>query len=279
MRARIVARFGRACNRGASLTRRGGARHRERVTLRTSLEPGEVHVWLSTAETAVDPAWLAAAREVMNAEERVRQDRFLFERNRRQFAVARVLVRQVLASYTGVPAHELRFVANQYGRPALVDGGEIEFNLSHTDGLAALAVARTREIGVDVEDAERRARPEEVADHFFAPAEVAGLMALPEAARRARFFDLWTLKEAYIKARGMGLAIPLDAFAYDLSRGREAIALAIDPSLADPSAGWRFHLEDATPRHRLALAARWPEGQAMRISRRWLGPAGAGRLG
>lgn len=248
------------------------------VTLPTSLEPGEVHVWLSTAETEVDAAWLAAARELMSAEERTRQDRFVFERNRRQFAVARVLVRQVLASYTGLQAHELRFVANQHGRPALVEGG-VEFNLSHTDGLAALAVARTREVGIDVEDADRRARPEEVADHFFAPTEVAGLMALPEAARRARFFDLWTLKEAYIKARGMGLAIPLDAFAYDLSRGREAIELTIDPSLADPRAGWQLHLEDATPRHRLALAARWPEGQAMRISRRWLGPAGAGRLG
>lgn len=250
------------------------------MTQRTSLEPGEVHVWLSTAETEVDAAWLAAARELMNAEERARQDRFLFDRSRRQFAVARVLVRQVLAGYTGVAARELRFAANQHGRPALVgcDHAGIDFNLSHTDGLAALAVTRTREIGIDVEDAERRARPEEVADHFFAPAEVAGLMALPEAARRARFFDLWTLKEAYIKARGMGLAIPLDAFAYDLSRGREAIDLAIDASLADPRAGWQFHLEDATPRHRLAVAVRWPEARPMRLSRRWLTPAGAGRL-
>lgn len=250
------------------------------MTERHNLAPGEVHVWLCAAESEVDAAWLSAARELMTAEERARQDRFLFERNKRQFAVARVLVRQTLAQYTGIAAPELRFTANQYGRPELVaEAATLEFNLSHTDGLAALAVTRAGEIGVDVEDAERRSRPEEVADHFFAPSEVAGLMALPEAARVARFFDLWTLKEAYIKARGMGLAIPLDAFAYDLSRGRAAIDLTIDPSLGDPRAGWEFRLEDATPRHRLALAVRCPEGQAAAVSYRWLAPAGPGRLG
>lgn len=236
-------------------------------------------MWLSTAETAVDADWLAAARELLNAEEQARHDRFLFARNRRQFMVARVLVRQVLAAYTGVPAAALRFVANAHGRPELAEPREgLRFNLSHTDGLVALALAREAELGVDVEDAERRARPEEVADHFFAPAEVAGLMALPPQARTRRFFDLWTLKEAYIKARGMGLAIPLDAFAYDLSGGRAAIDLAIDASLGDPRAGWQFHLEDPTPRHRLALAVRFAGGQAPAITRRWVCPSGPGRL-
>ncbi|MDC0669481.1 4'-phosphopantetheinyl transferase family protein [Nannocystis radixulma] len=250
------------------------------MTPQTNLPRGEVHVWLCAAETTVDADWLAAARGLMNAEEQARQDRFVFERNRRQFAVARVLVRQILADYTGIAASELCFSANSYGRPALVIAGErVEFNLSHTDGLAALAVTRIGEVGVDVEDAERRSRPEEVADHFFAPSEAASLMALPEDQRRARFFDLWTLKEAYIKARGMGLAIPLDAFAYDLSRGRAAIDLAIDASLGDPRAGWQFHLEDPTPRHRLALAVRLPEGHAPKVSYRWVGPAEPGRLG
>lgn len=249
------------------------------MTERQSLAAGEVHVWLCAAETQVDADWLAAARGLLNAEEQARQDRFVFERNRRQFAVARVLVRQILASYSGIAAAELRFVANQYGRPALVQAAALEFNLSHTDGLAALAVTRTGEIGVDVEDADRRSRPEEVAEHFFAPTEVAALMALPEGERRARFFDLWTLKEAYIKARGMGLAIPLDAFAYDLSRGRQAIDLAIDASLGDPRAGWEFFLDDPTPRHRLALAARLPEGHGTKVMYRWVGPTGPGRLG
>lgn len=245
-----------------------------------TLAAGEVHVWLSAAETAVDDDWLKAARALLSADELARHDRFMFARSRRQFTVARALVRQVLAAYTRVPAAALRFVANAHGRPELAEpAGALRFNLSHTAGLAALAVTRAGEIGVDVEDAERRARPEEVADHFFAPAEVAALMALPAGERRRRFFDFWTLKEAYIKARGLGLSIPLDAFAYDLSRGRAAIDLAIDPSLGDRRAGWHFALEDPTPRHRLALAVRLPDGAAPAITRRWVGPTGPGRLG
>ena len=238
-----------------------------------------MHVWLSTAESEVDEAWLTAARTLMNEEETRRHDRFVLARSRRQFTVARALVRQVLAGYTGIAARALRFSANQYGRPELAEGSELlRFNLSHTDGLVALAVTGAAEIGIDVEDAQRRSRPEEVADHFFAPAEVAGLMALPEAARPGRFFDLWTLKEAYIKARGMGLAIPLDGFAYDLSQGRAQIELAIAPALGDARAGWHFTLEDPTPRHRLALAVRFLKGEAPRIQRRWVCPGEAGRL-
>lgn len=241
---------------------------------------GEVHVWLCAGETTADDAWLTAALGLCNAEERARHDRFVFARSRRQFAVARALVRRVLAGYTGLAPEALAFVANEYGRPELTpDAGGLRFNLSHTDGLAALAVARGAELGVDVEDTARRARPDDVAEHFFAAAEVAGLMALPPAARTGRFFDLWTLKEAYIKARGKGLAISLGAFAYDLSRGRGAIELAIDPSLGDVRAGWRFLLADPTPRHRLALAVRFPGGAAPVIRSRWIWPEGPGLLG
>ena len=121
-------------------------------------------------------------------------------------------------------------------------------NLSHTDGLVALAVAKTP-VGVDVEDLQRRGRTVELSDRFFAPSEARALRALPEAAQRSRFFDLWTLKEAYIKARGQGLAIPLASFAFDLDHG----PLAFQPQPGDPII-WQFARMDPTPRHRLALA-------------------------
>lgn len=237
-------------------------------------------MWLCAGEATADEAWLAAALGLCNAEERARHDRFVFARSRRQFTVARALVRRVLAGYTGLAPEALAFVANEFGRPELDPGREgLRFNLSHADGLAALAVARDAEVGVDVEDTARRSRPEDIAEHFFAAAEVAGLMGLPAHARPRRFFDLWTLKEAYIKARGKGLAIPLGAFAYDLSRGPAAIELAIDPSLGDVRAGWHFTLADPTPRHRLALAVRLPGGRAPVIRARWIWPEGPGLLG
>lgn len=250
------------------------------MTDRWTLAAGEVHVWLCAGEATASEVWLAAALELCAPEERARHDRFVFARSRRQFAVARALVRRVLAGYTGLDPQALAFVANEYGRPELSPGREgLRFNLSHADGLAALAIAREAELGVDVEDTARRSRPEDIAEHFFAAAEVAALMRLPAEQRPRRFFDLWTLKEAYIKARGKGLSIPLGSFAYDLSRGPGAIELAIDPSLGDVRAGWHFTLADPTPRHRFALAVRFPGGRAPVLRTRWIWPEGPGLLG
>src|SRR5690606_33310169 len=93
------------------------------------------------------------------------------------------------------------------------------FNLSHTDGLIACAVSRGREVGVDVEWLDRRGGDIDVADRFFSRYEVQALYAQPPERRRDRFFRYWTLKESYIKARGMGLALPLDRFSFELDRG------------------------------------------------------------
>lgn len=231
-----------------------------------SLAPGEVHVWLTTPEDIADEALLAAYAGWMNQEEAARQGRFLFMRHRHQFLVARALVRTTLSRYADVGPRDWRFVVNGYGRPDIDPEhglGDFRFNLSHTDGLVAVAVARG-ELGVDVEDTWRRSHTDQIAEHFFAPREVAGLRSLPQERQHGRFFDLWTLKEAYIKARGMGLAISLHRFAYDLDTG-PAIALAIDPELGDSPQGWQFFLDAPTDRHRLALAVRFPNGEAPRI--------------
>ncbi|MBL9100844.1 MAG: 4'-phosphopantetheinyl transferase superfamily protein [Myxococcales bacterium] len=203
----------------------------------------------------------------MNPEEAGRQARFLFARHRHQFLVARALVRTTLSRYADLPPAAWRFVANGYGRPDIDPAhglGDLRFNLSHTDGLVAVAVARG-EVGVDVEDTWRRSHTDQIAEHFFAAGEVAGLRALPGERQHGRFFDLWTLKEAYIKARGMGLAISLQRFGYDLDTG-PAIALTIDPSLGDTPEGWQFYLDAPTDRHRLALAVRFPDGAPPRIA-------------
>lgn len=231
-----------------------------------SLAPGEVHVWLTTPEAIADEALLAAYMRWMNQEETARQARFLFARHRHQFLVARALVRTTLSRYADLAPADWRFVNNAYGRPDIDPEhglGDLRFNLSHTDGLVAVAVARG-EIGVDVEDTWRRSHTDQIAEHFFAPREVAGLRGLPQERQHGRFFDLWTLKEAYIKARGMGLAISLHRFAYDLDTP-PTIALTVDPELGDTPEGWQFYLDAPTDRHRLALAVRFPGGDAPRI--------------
>ena len=253
-----------------------------------SLAPGEVHVWLTTPESITDPELLATYAAWMNPVEAARQARFVFERHRQQFLVARALVRSTLSRYAAPAPDAWRFIHNQWGRPDLDPEhglGGLCFNLSHTDGLVAVAVARAGvdassastasqtacpELGVDVEDTWRRSHTDQIAEHFFAPAEVAALRALPPERQHGRFFELWTLKEAYIKARGMGLAISLHRFAYDLDRGK--VALEIDPTLGDVSAGWQFHCESPTERHRLALAVRFPGGEAARVSLRTVVP-------
>lgn len=232
-----------------------------------SLAPGEVHVWLTTPEAIADEELLAAYARWMNPEEAGRQARFLFARHRHQFLVARALVRTTLSRYADVSPAGWQFVTNAYGRPDVAPEhglGDLRFNLSHTDGLVAVAVARG-EVGVDVEDTWRRSHTDQIAEHFFAPREVSGLRRLPQERQHGRFFDLWTLKEAYIKARGMGLAISLHRFAYDLDGG-PAITLAIDPEVGDTPQGWQFYLDAPTDRHRLALAVRFPAGEALQIA-------------
>ncbi len=235
-----------------------------------SIAPGEVHVWLTTPETITDPALLARYAAWMNPDEAARQARFLFDRHRHQFLVARALVRSTLSRYAAQDPAAWAFVHNQWGRPDLDPAhglGELCFNLSHTDGLVAVAVARGRggcpELGVDVEDTWRRSHTDQIAEHFFAPDEVAALRALPPERQHGRFFELWTLKEAYIKARGMGLAISLHRFAYALDHG--GVALAIDPELGDVPAGWQFLLDAPTERHKLALAVRFPGGAPAQV--------------
>jgi len=230
-----------------------------------SLAPGQVHVWLTTPETITDPGLLATYAAWMNPEETARHARFMFERHRQQFLVARALVRTTLSRYAAVDAAAWRFVNNHWGRPDIDPEhglGDLRFNLSHTDGLVAVAVARG-ELGVDVEDTWRRSHTDQIAEHFFAPAEVLALRSLPPERQHHRFFELWTLKEAYIKARGMGLAIALHSFAYALEGPR--IGITIDATHGDVADGWQFMLGAPTERHRLALATRFPGGEPAQV--------------
>ena len=217
-----------------------------------------VHVDLVDAGDPEAWAQHEAYLALMSPDEHERMARFIFDRDRRQFLLTRALVRTMLSRYAAVPPAAWTFIANVHGRPEILDRPrgvpDLRFNLSHTDGLIACAVPIGREIGVDVEHIQRRLT-HDIAGRFFAPREVSDLKALPESEQPRAFFDYWTLKEAYIKARGFGLALPLADFAFTLAPPAPP-RIAFEPSLDDDPETWQFAQDWPTPHHRLGLAVR-----------------------
>ena len=232
-----------------------------------ALPPDEAHLWLVDPATWDHPALAARIRAWLTPAETARMERYVFARHRHEYLATRALCRAVLSRYVAVDPGAWRFVANAWGRPEVASPGApwLRFNLSNADGLLACLVARERDVGVDVEDTARPVDTHAMAPQVFAPAEVAALRRAGPAEHRARFFHYWTLKEAYIKARGMGLALPLDRFAFDLDAPDEVPRIAIDPSLGDEAASWQFVRLRPTPRHQLAVALRRGPDRDLRV--------------
>jgi len=231
------------------------------------LDDTQVHIWLTDPGRVTDSATLEAYDAIMTSEEREKQRRFRFERDRHDCLVTRALVRTTLSRYAAVPPTAWRFVHNRYGRPHLPPGQcdrDLRFNVSHTRGLIACAVTLGHEIGVDVEFMSRPGKTVEVADRYFSASEIGSLRALPAERRRERFFEYWTLKESYIKARGMGLALPLAQFSLVLD-GTPGIGIVFDTRLADDARHWQFELMRPTPEHMLALGVQRNPGADLDI--------------
>lgn len=177
-----------------------------------------------------------------------------------EFVAGRRLIREVLGALLGLQPPDVTLFESERGALSIdpSHASTLRFNLSHTEGLVVLAVAET-DVGVDVEWLDRPGRTVELADRYFAPAEAAALQALPIELQRDRFFDLWTLKESYIKARGLGLAIPLASFTFSgFDTSPPSLRVTVDPPYADrPDTAWSFGIWQLAP-HRLALAIPFP---------------------
>jgi 4'-phosphopantetheinyl transferase len=228
-----------------------------------ALNAGEVHVWCARPE---EIGGEAVARRFLAADELERAARYRLDGPRRLAVASRVLLRVVLSRYQPVAPADWRFAVGAHGRPIIAyGGGAPRFSVSKAAGLVVCAVA-VGDVGVDVESL-RRAAPMQVADRFFAPAEIAALRALPERERASRFFDYWTFKESYVKARGLGLSLPLAKFVIVLDEGPPRIE--IDPSLADHGASWRLAQLKPTPEHVVSLCVRRGVGPEGEIMLRW----------
>jgi 4'-phosphopantetheinyl transferase len=230
------------------------------------LPENEVHVWYARCERWPDDGHLGAYQAILSSGEQARQRRFAFPEHRRQFLISHALLRLALSQYTEVDPAAWQFVNSAHGKPALAEAGSVpylRFNLSHTRGLAAVAVALRQDVGVDAENIERRDPGIDLARRYFAAEEVAHLSQLEGEQRKSTFFDFWTLKEAYIKARGLGLALPLDQFWFQLSPGGPP-QIAFSKHLQDQAADWQFTQFHVAPRWRLALAIHRP-GRSDRV--------------
>jgi 4'-phosphopantetheinyl transferase len=223
----------------------------------------EVHIWYVFSERVSDPSLEA----LLSPDEKARMKRFLLAKDRQQHVIARALARTTLSRYADVQPEAWTFTTNRYGRPEIAspDIGPLRFNLSHTKGLVACIVAWDREIGIDVENLERPTNYVELAKRFFAPSEAAIVVGLPAEQQREAFFDFWTLKESYIKARGMGLALPLGDFAFRLA---EPVAIAFTGSIPDDPESWHFERLRLSACHKLAAAMRCASGERVALTPR-----------
>ncbi len=219
---------------------------------RHTIGADEVHVWHLHADRATEPADL---RTLLSAQELERMNRYRHERDRTLFLWARGLVRTVLASYLDCACDELRFAANDFGKPILQVRGPqpLHFNLTHSRGAVALAVSGGREVGIDVEERHRSVEYLALAERFFAEPEARHLRGLPPNELPGAFFAIWTLKEAFVKGIGRGLTFPLEAFCFDLDGCR---LRAFRPLADFVERDWNFHQFDLGERHCGALAVR-----------------------
>lgn len=203
-----------------------------RPPLRLTLEENTVDVW--SADLDRSPYEMCRLHDTLSSDERERASKFHFPADQQRFIASRGILREILARYLGRSPSTLHFSYGPFGKPSLADycAGDLRFNLSHSGNVALYAVARNREIGVDVERIDSTFVDDGIEEKFFSRNEVAKLRSLDASERLRAFFNCWTRKEAYVKARGSGLQISLQSFDVSLAPG-EAVAF-----LSKAESGW-----------------------------------------
>lgn len=182
------------------------------------LKANEIHFFYTPVEEIQDPLLLNHYRSIITAKEAAKAEKFIFAKDKHNSLVTRALLRFALSSSTNTAAENFEFTENSYGKPALIPDPihpPIRFNLSHSSGITACALTLNNEIGIDIENYTRDVDPG-LADRFFTKSESAYLQQCSAENKQQVFFDFWTLKESYSKARGKGLSIGLDTFGFEI---------------------------------------------------------------
>lgn len=242
----------------------------------------DIDIWLTYYNEMIDDRQLPELRSLLSDEEAARERRFYFADDRKRYLVTRAMVRMLLSRYAPVAPERWIFSKNAHARPAIADtikaaeteARDLFFNISHTRGLIALAVTRGREVGIDVENIATRSVSLDVANRFFSPTEVAELSHVAPDRQQDRFFEYWTFKESYIKARGMGLSLPLNGFSFEFPQ-RNAVRIRIDPTLEDRDERWSFWQYRPSADYLMALCAERRGDRPPSVNLRTCVPLGA----
>lgn len=222
----------------------------------------EIHIWYAYDEEIRPDFALTNYVRFLNQQEQEQHQKFYFDKHKHQYLVTRALVRNVLSKYLqGVPPEDIKFTTNKHKKPYVSPeqlAFPLQFNISHSDKMIVMAVSAGNEIGVDVEYLDRDNSVFDIAERFFTENEYQHLKALPDEQQNKRFFSLWTLKEAYIKACGKGLYIPLDEFWFSYP-GANAIDIGFAASRNDDPLNWQFWQIQSGKHHLVSIAVKQSE--------------------
>lgn len=242
------------------------------------LPPHHIHLWLAFPDEIQDADLLRRYQALLTPDEQLRQRRFIFGKDRHRYLVTRALVRTVLSRYAPLAPEQWAFAPNAHGKPLITNSEpqaqSLLFSVSHTQGLIALGVRRDGALGVDVEQLRSRPTALDIAQRFFSNAESQALAQLPPALQTERFLEYWTLKEAYFKARGLGLFAGLDQLSFE-SLPDQRVCLTLSEALQDDPARWRFWRCRPSLQHVIAVCAEQRGEQAQQLLGKKVVPLGA----
>jgi 4'-phosphopantetheinyl transferase len=227
------------------------------TTARTELSSNEVHIWRAFLD--IDSAIRQRLVALLSNQERERASRYFFARDRNRFTVARAILRQLLGRYLGERPQDVVLETLSYGKPILASTARVpnlHFNVSHSHEFALFAFCLEHEVGIDIEKIRPQVAFEGIDSHYFSTKERAELETLSRDLRPEGLFLCWTRKEAYVKARGEGLKIPLEGFSVSLTPGQPVVLRSSDEQR------WSVYSLVPTPGFAAALVA---EGRDHRL--------------
>jgi 4'-phosphopantetheinyl transferase len=226
-----------------------------------NIDPQHIDLWVVDIEDFSYEELLSLNIGWLSKQDLQRMERYQFIEHKKQLLMGRYLTRTVLSRYGQFSAGDWRFENNEYGKPfiATVQLEEMAeplfFNLSHSQNKLVLAIARHELLGIDIEYGLKPRRVEKIANRYFSNSEIEGFSGLEKALIKKRFYDLWSLKEAYIKACGMGLAIPLNHFSFSF-QSESKVEIKFHKKRTDDPALWQFWKIDSEPGYHLSLAVK-----------------------